>query len=217
MIVENKKYDRFEETTKYWKEIANTDYNNPSGYYSDSDIHDYQKTYIDKLSNIYTENDSFSLHEIGCNAGRQIRIIESVFKSAEISANDINEKALEIARKHFSANFACENTVEVIKNKFNKITFESDKKWDVLLSCAHLEHLPPNVVSSLCKLIPKVCNNFYAWEIYSSGDQSKEIMPTRRKVDKNWGIWEHSYVSYLGQPEFIEKQGKDYYNFFWNF
>jgi len=201
-------------TTEYWANIANQDDNNkPETYLLENckiaPILNF-KNDIDKIK------DNIILHEIGCNVGKNLVYLRNNYKNIKLSGNDINSEAINLGLKKYWNNneIYLDDTFNFINN-MNK----NNQKIDILISMAHLEHIPPLIFNKIAKLIPKICNKLYLYEIYNLDikDKSNEIQPTRRKIDPNWGIWQHPYTHYFGSPYVCEKINEDYYKFIFKF
>jgi len=201
-------------TTEYWSNIANQDDNNkPEKYLLENckiaPILNF-KNDIDKIK------DNIILHEIGCNVGKNLVYLRNNYKNIKLSGNDINSEAINLGLKKYWNNneIYLDDTFNFINN-MNK----NNKKIDILISMAHLEHIPPLIFNKIAKLIPKICNKLYLYEIYNLDikDESNEIQPTLRKIDQNWGIWQHPYIHYFGKPCVCEKINEDYYKFIFKF
>lgn len=206
--------DRNEMTTKYWSNIANQDENNKPEKYllENSKIVPivYFKNDIEKIK------DNIILHEIGCNVGKNLVYLRNNYKNIKLSGNDINSEAINLGlTKYWNNNeIYLDDTFNFINN-MNK----NQQKIDILISMAHLEHIPPVIFYKIAKLIPKICNKFYLYEIYHLDikDESNEIRPKLRKIDTNWGIWQHPYIHYFGNPSVCEKINEHYYKFIFKF
>ena len=90
-----------------------------------------------------------TLHEVGCNTGKNLKAIQKVFPKLVLSGNDVSKS---VKKEKVIDNVIQEDTIHFLQNQ--KIAF------DYILTSAHLEHIPNDVDLILQKEIPKLIRKY---------------------------------------------------------
>ena len=102
----------------------------------------------------------FTLHEMGCNLGRNEYYIHERFPQARLSGNDVNPEIRERCREFFG-NFADVMRFEITPTQDWLIReAEAGRRYDVLASVAHLIHVSDDSVDILKEYIPQVVGRY---------------------------------------------------------
>lgn len=109
-----------------------------------------------------------SLHEIGCNVGRNLIAIKKQFTEMKLSGNDVNAKAFAVGDKFYGKDMNgitlwLESTQDFIRRKVH---------FDVVISMAHILHLPHSCDELLKKRLPEICNILILYEPKQNHDDS---------------------------------------------
>jgi hypothetical protein len=136
------------------------------------------------LKNIWLKSDYHfeSVHELGCNVGRNLVEIRKWFTQAKISGNDVNSKAFWVGKNFYGdemngIKLYLEPTQDFIKKNIH---------FDVIISMAHLMHLPHSCDDLLRKRLPKICNILILYEPKDRHDLGDYIFA--RDFQKFFGV-----------------------------
>jgi 2-polyprenyl-3-methyl-5-hydroxy-6-metoxy-1,4-benzoquinol methylase len=138
---------------EYWKS-PNKSQNDKSSYLDINVRSKYANSLIVALKKIYKEDSVFSIHEMGCGWGTNLEMIKHNFKNAVISANDVWKDAIDFIAKN-------RNYIELVEQdtfEFIKTSANLDKKFDVIITNAHLIHFKDESLIGLSNL-HKICKN----------------------------------------------------------
>lgn len=130
--------EEFEEAKEFW---ANYDIKD---WYSE------YKPWTGMLGEIVKALKPKSVLEVGCNVGRNLHHISSVYKEAELAGFDINRRAVDIGRKATGLNLICgdENTLQSY----------SEGAFDMTFTVSVLDHISD--ISEVCRSILHVTGSF---------------------------------------------------------
>ena len=177
----------YENVAKYWIDKPQTDV---LAYLFVKDNR--TKQLIDTMQKYIGKKDKFSLMELGCNSGRNLFAIRDAFPNAYLMGNDINPDVIEFAQKREK---------QVAKSTHKEILFATVdtarvlQEWasvDVVLSMAHLMHLPPSVDKYIVTDIPRMARKWFFCIEHSS----------KTAVGKQ--MWGRDYETILNM-EMVEK------------
>ena len=144
------RHRRYKVGIDYWKK---PDSGNAKEEYLDTARREkYTKPIIEFLKSHYNNNDEFKLHELGMGWGTNLFLIKQHFPNCVISGNDVWKEALAHVRKvdkHISV-------TEMDTFDFGDKYVQEGKKFDVIISNAHIIHLPlnklPISLSEICSV-----------------------------------------------------------------
>lgn len=130
---------------------------------------------VGKLKEFFQENDSFSIHEMGCGPGRNLFFIKGAFPNSTISGNDIYIDAINGGKEIYKFN---DNQIFVEDSAtFAERMVAEKKKFDVIITMAHLCHLPNDIFGPISKMIPKICKLLVSFE---AGHSNRETIKAKR-------------------------------------
>jgi hypothetical protein len=151
-----------EECIELWKKKVNrespiTEGNRPEDYLMNEKT---IKRTLHLINTLRKVPEFHSIHELGCNVGRNLVEIKKVFPHAKVSGNDVNLHAFNVGRKFYGKDMRgikliLEPTQDFIKRKVH---------YDVLLSMAHIMHLPHSCDNLLRERLPKICDTLILYE-----------------------------------------------------
>lgn len=130
-----------EELIQYWKEHSNSKLDNK--VYG-TDFYGFSEEIIKHIQKYENPESSFTLHELGCNLGRNLSEIKKNFPNATLSGNDVNEYALE---NHF-------DDLDIFYYDTAEFLVSEDKVFDYIITSAHLVHVHNREDEILKKYIP---------------------------------------------------------------
>lgn len=145
-----------------------------SKWLNDHQIFTGQHQFVDLVVEYIPEDSRESLHEIGCSRGPNLNLIRFVRPHLKLTGNDINKKAVIHAKKT-----SCERGVEEVvhADTVEFLQAEEDNRFDYLLSCTHLVHIPNHYDEILRVHIPRVTKKY----IFLREWMGKE--------PQNWKFW----------------------------
>lgn len=108
-----------------------------------------QHQFVDVVVEYIPEDSGESLHEIGCSAGPNLNLIRFVRPHLKLTGNDINKKAV----GRGDEDIVHADTMEFLEA-------EEDDRFDYLLSCTHLVHIPNPYDEILRVHIPRVTKKY---------------------------------------------------------
>jgi ubiquinone/menaquinone biosynthesis C-methylase UbiE len=133
-----------------------------------------------------------SVYEVGCAAGANLANIHSVFKGAEVGGTDVNEDAIEQARKNLP--YAKDLEVGTAED-----IFFSDKSIDVVITDATLLYVSPLKIKKVVKEMARVTRNgIVLCEPY------KEHWWQRFNLWCKEGLYVHNYPKLLSDAGFYD-------------
>lgn len=130
-----------------------------------------------------------SVFEIGCGAGANLVNIYNVFKGAEIGGTDINEQAIETARKNLP--YAKDLEVGTADD-----IFFSDKSIDVIITDATLLYVNPFKIKKVVKEMARVARNGIVL-----------CEPFRYKAWQRWYLWWAEGLFLHNYPKLLKRAG----------
>jgi len=158
------------------------DGNKPEDYLPSSLTYKRTKHLIKTMKKLGIDFNNKTIHEMGCNVGRNLVAIKKEYPEAKLSGNDVNKKGFIVSKKFFGKDingvkFTLESTQSLL---------EKNEHYDVLISMAHIMHLPHSVDNLLKTKIPKMCDIFIAYEPKDRKDLGKYIFA--RNLKKFFGV-----------------------------
>lgn len=131
---------------------------------------------VQAVRRVIHPRNSFSAWEFGCNAGRNMRALQKVYKKMTIYGNDINVPAVKFARRR-GLNVQHRDTIDLIK-KMGPV--------HVTISMAHFMHLSKLYNDVLKFHIPRVTKSWLFC-----------VEPTSDLA--GWRVWRRNYPIFFKQ------------------
>ncbi len=159
----------------------------------------------------------FSLHEMGCNLGRNEYHIHQRFPQAKLSGNDVNPEIAARCREYFG-DFADTMQFEVIPTQdWLEHQANAGHQVDVLVSVAHLIHVPEESMEVLAKYAPQVARRYIVF-IESAGTHSPDSEWYKKWTTGDSVHWfDRDYTQIITGMELVSKDeqvktdsGKEY-------
>lgn len=188
-------------TIEYWrsdecKKFRHSTRNSVGHYFGGTDIYDDTDLKVNSRSRhlvkiikeLFDENEKISVHEFGCNVGRNLYFVRRNFCNSIVSGNDVNEEAIEFGTEKHSFKEPKEklfiaDTFQTILDLYNQ-----SRKFDLLFTMAHFMHIPNDVMNEISKFLPKICKFLICYE--SGINKKKEYESSL--------IFKHDYVKMFG-------------------
>lgn len=148
----------------------------------------------------------FSLHEIGCNLGRNGYYIHQRFPHARLSGNDVNPE-VEARCREFFGDFADVMRFEIVPTQeWLEREVKAGRQYDVLVSVAHLIHVPDDSVEVLRKYIPQVVRRYLVL-IESAGTHSPDSEWYKKwTTNANVHWFDRDYTGIFDTLELVSKE-----------
>lgn len=175
-LIKTMKIKTTDDHKKYWKE-RKIDW---AAHYLATWDHPHRKLIMYALKQFTW----FSLWEVGCGPGPNLVRITKELPGRQLGGSDINEDAIELAKKTFvGGNFRCEASEDLLL---------SDNSVDVVLSDAHLIYYGPQQIKKVLKEMIRVSRSTIVLCEYQEKKWWKRLM-IRLKTGYN----AHNYPALL--------------------
>jgi hypothetical protein len=148
----------------------------------------------------------FTLHEMGCNLGRNEYYIQQRFPQARLSGNDVNPEIQDRCREFFG-DFADMMRFEVAPTQDWLIREAgAGRRYDVLASVAHFIHIPDDSVEALRQYVPQVVGRYLVL-IESAGTHSPDSEWYKRWTTNEAVHWfDRDYTALFTDLELVSKE-----------
>lgn len=147
----------------------------------------------------------FSLHEFGCNLGRNLWYIRQAFPHARLSGNDVNPLAPAKCAEYFGR-FAEEVRIELVATQdFVRRAATAGLTVDVCLSADHFIHVPDDSLEILATFVPRVVARYLVLR-ESAGTHERHSEWYRRWTTNDAVHWfDRDYVKLFERLRCIKK------------
>jgi len=120
----------------------------------------YSNTIVEAIANLRNLKPSFSLHEFGCNLGRNCYYAWKRFPNVRVSGNDVSPYVRDKCREYYG-DFADKLTIEIESTQeWLERAIREGRKIGVCFTSDHLVHFPDDSVELLVHSIPKVVRHY---------------------------------------------------------